>query len=229
MPDQVAPPSAPGWERALGAGVGWVVGAVVAVVLCLVLADRVLTLTVVAAAGLVVAAVVRAVRSRRRVGPFDEARWVALGRVGLVLLGVAVAVRGVVTLERGGRTVAAVEDALWSAGPWPPSAATRLHLMAEIGRPAWELVLSALAGVVLAWLLLAAGALGLRSWAVADRAAVAGAPPPGVAGRAERFVAQRAERLLVTVGLVVLTWMVVRGHVAEAVGWWWSPGSGMSP
>ncbi|MET0433485.1 MAG: hypothetical protein ABW025_04885 [Cellulomonas sp.] len=222
MPDRDGPPRPAGWERALGVAVGGVVAGVVAVVLCVVLADRVLTLLVLAAVGLAVAAVVRMVRSMRRVGALDEARWVALVRVLLALLGVGVAVRGTVGLEREGLTLASVDDVMWSAGPWPPGVATRLHLMSELGRPAWEVVLSALGGVVLAWLLIGGGFRGLRSWAAADRAAAAGTTSPP-------FATQRAERLLATVLLVALTWLVVRGNVADVIGWWSSSGPGMSP
>jgi hypothetical protein len=222
VPDRDGAPRPAGWERALGVAVGGVVAAVAAVVLCVVLAGRVLVLLVLAAVGLAVAAVVRLVRSLRRIGALDEARWVALARVVLVLLGVGVAVRGAVGLERESLTLASVDDVMWSAGPWPPGVATRLHLMSELGRPAWEVVLSSLGGVVLAWLLIGAGVAGLRSWAAADRAVAAGtASPP--------FATQRVERLLATVLLVALTWLVVQGNVADLVGWWSSSGPGMSP
>jgi hypothetical protein len=216
-------------EHGWGQVVATAAGGVVAVVLLVAFAEHVVALTTFAAVGLAAGGALRAVRSRRRVGPFDEARWVALGHVVLGLAGVALALRGSTALERDGVSVAAVQEAVRSTGPFEPTFSSSVNVLLELGRPAWEVCASAAGGVVLAWLLVSVGVVQLRSWAVADRGIRHRPSSSAVRRRFEAFGAQRAVRLLWAVGLVAITWMVVRGDVADAIGWLSGSGSGMSP
>jgi hypothetical protein len=217
--------TAPGWSGVVVAGVG----GLVALLLFVAFAERVVSVTALAAIGVAAGAGFRALRSRQRAGAFDQARWVALGHVALCLTGVTVALRGALTLERDGVSVDLVRDHVMSMGPSAPGLQTQLALVAELGRPAWEVCWSTLGGVVLAWFLIALAVLELRSWAIGDRAIRREPSSAAVERRLAAFARQRAEGLLLTVGLVAITWLVVRGNVADLVRWIGELAPGMFP